>query len=382
MGGPVLLTAVAGGCAFLAVWGSYRLIRGSFEVRLTLLAFLALATAPEWAIRPQVVSLALLVVMAHLVERNRIEWLPAVCVVWANAHAMVVLGVAMAMACALEAAVWTRRFAGRDTLIALACVAAPVISPLGLQYWPQVLATVSTSRELQLQEYRMPFELAAIPFWVALAALAILAARRRHQLQDLHRQDRILLIAAAILGLAALTAARNIAFFAVVAAPAVSRIWVLSGPRRHRVRSAGPVGYGLVAVATVAAFAFAVAKWQNDGSALGWRPISEAAVAAVRACPDPMFNDLEDGGYLMWELPGKKVFVDSRVEAYPAAFLRRSREADLFGKYEDLFRDYRIACAVVKTESPLAAALRTRGMLIAYSDASRTVFLARSEGRR
>ena len=102
LGGPVLLTVVAGACTFTAVWGSWRLTRGTWEGRLTLLLFLLAATAPEWAVRPQVISLLLLVVSAHLLVRDRGSWLPLVCVVWANAHPQVIFGVLIAGSAALE----------------------------------------------------------------------------------------------------------------------------------------------------------------------------------------------------------------------------------------------------------------------------------------
>jgi hypothetical protein len=377
-GGKALLTIFAGSCAFLAVLGSWRLVRGPLEMRLVLLAFLAFATAPEWAVRPQVVSLALLVVMARLIDRDRIPWLPAICLIWANAHAMVVFGVVMAGACALEAVVWSRRFAVRDGVVACACIAVPTISPLGLQYWPRMLATVATSRNLQLQEYRMPLELDAIAFWAALAALTFLIVRHRRELPDHDRRDRILLVAAIILAIGAITAARNIAFFSVIAAPVLSRLWNLPNPPRRRIRSAGSVGYGLVTLTVVAAMAFVIARWQDGGRALGWRPIAASAIAAIRQCPDPTFNHFEDGGYLMWAIPERKIFIDSRIEAYPPTLLRRSRTADLFGDYRDLFRDFRIACALVRTGSPLDARLRADGMPTMYSDSSRKVFLTGS----
>ena len=53
-GGPLLLTFFAGACAFVAVYGSWRLMRGSWEARLVVLLFLMIGTAPEWAVRPQV----------------------------------------------------------------------------------------------------------------------------------------------------------------------------------------------------------------------------------------------------------------------------------------------------------------------------------------
>ncbi|KKT82190.1 MAG: hypothetical protein A3B99_03630 [Candidatus Yanofskybacteria bacterium RIFCSPHIGHO2_02_FULL_44_12b] len=36
----------------------------------------------------------------------------------------------------------------------------------------------------------------------------------------------------------------------------------------------------------------------------------------------PMFNNYNIGGFLIWQLPGEKVFIDSRPEAYPADFIR------------------------------------------------------------
>lgn len=375
VGGPFGLTAFAGACALLAAIGSYRLMRGALEVRIALLAYLAVITAPEWAIRPQVVSLAFLVLTAHLIERERMAWLPVVCLIWANSHAMVIFGVAMAGACALEAAVWSRRFLVRDGLVASLCFAVPSLSPLGLSYWPQVLATVSTSRALQIDEYRMPLGANTVPFWIALAALAWLAIRRWRRLADHPRADRILLVTAAILGIAAVTAERNVAFFSVIAAPVLSRLWVVPGRARPRVRSAGAAGYGLVAAVSAAAMIYVAAKWQEGGT--GWRPVSDGAIAAVRACPDPIFNLFKDGGYLMWTVPEKKVFIDNRIEAYPAALFGRSRAADLFGEYHDLFRDYAVACALVETGSPLDTNLRMGNARIVYTDALRTVFLTR-----
>ena len=376
LGGPFLLTVTAGGCAFLAVWLSYRLVRGPLEVRIGLLAFLATATVAEWAVRPQVISLLFIVVSAHLIDRGRIMWLPAVCVVWVNAHAMVVFGVAMAVACALEAGLWSRRFLRRDLLVVAACLVAPTLSPLGRNYWPYVLATVNTSRELGLQEYRPSFDAGTIPFWVAVAAFIVLIARRRRELSAYPRGDRVLLISAAILAAAGATAVRNIAFFAVIAAPVLSRLWVRGHPT-ERLRPVNRVASVFVAVAAAAAAAGVAAKWQNPGG-LGWEPLSPRAVAAIRTCPDPMFNQFEDGGYLMWAIPEKKVFIDSRVDAYPLDLLRRSRAADLFGDYRRLFQDYRIACAVVRTGSPLDANLRKDGAQAGYTDSSRTVFIARS----
>jgi hypothetical protein len=378
LGGPFLLAAFAGACAVTAIAGSWRLMRGPWELRVGLLAWLVVATAAEWAIRPQVISLVLLVLMAHLIARDRLGWLPVVCVVWANAHGLVIFGVAMSAAVLLESLIWSRPEVKRTMAVAAACAVAPMLSPLGWRYWPQVLTTVSISRELGIEEYQMPLRLADVQFWAGLGAGILLAIMQRHKLRELGRADRVLLIGGAILSVAAISAARNVAFFAVVAAPAFSRLWpaqsLSAKSRRLRPLGAAAVAMCLMAVA-IGGVAIAL-RWRNSGADIGWQPMSSGAVEAVRRCPDPLFNHLMDGGFLMWKLPDRRVFVDSRMEAYPLGVLRASRQADVYGEYQTAFRDYRINCALVATASPLYAQLsRDRSMTATYSDSTRAVFV-------
>lgn len=377
LGGAFLLTVFAGACALAAVAGSWSLVRGAWEVRVALLAWLAIATAPEWAIRPQVISLALIVLMTHLVVRGRLHWLPLVCVVWSNFHAMVIFGVGIAGAVAVEALVWSRADAKRALTIAAAAVAAPMISPIGWNYWPQSLTTISVSQELQLQEYRMSLDAASLPFWLAAAALVVLTVLHRAALREWSRADRILLISALGLAVAAATATRNVAFFAVVAAPVLSRFPLVRQQAGAR-RPARAGAYAVAVVVLLAAAAAVAVQWRVGRARLGWDVMSAETIATVRRCPDPLFNTLSDGGYLMWALPERRIFVDSRMQAYPADLLRRSRAADLFGEYRDLFRDYGIRCAVVAAGSPMHDRLvADHSMELLHTDVSHSVFARR-----
>lgn len=374
-GGPLLLTVFAGACGFIAVYGSWRLIRGPWEARLVLLLFLMIATAPEWAVRPQVISLALMVLASYLVVHDRTAWLPLLCVVWANAHPQVVFGVLLAGAVALEAIVWSRARAVRDVLIAVACAAAVMVSPGGWYYWTEAVNTVSISRALELHEYRAPLDAASIPFWIAAVTLVVMTWARRDTLRDWSRADRALLIAALLLAAASVGASRNVAFFAVIAAPVLSRLCTWQEATRRTLRPVGRFAYVMIALAVVVAVLVVRARWQDGGERLGWQPLSPSLIEAVRRCPDRLFNQLEDGGYLMWALPSRPIFVDSRMNAYPIDLLKQSREADLHGEYLNVFRQYGIRCAVVATDSPLAHRLENdRAMLRTYADDQRIVF--------
>jgi hypothetical protein len=377
LGGPILLTLVAGGCAYAAVYGSWRLARGSVDVRTTLLVFLIVATAPEWSIRPQVISLALLVLSAHLIDRDRAAWLPVVCVFWANAHALVLFGVVMAGASAADALLWSRARVRRDLLVLGLCVLSPTLSPLGWNYWPQILGTVAASQTLRLQEYRTPLELTDLPFWIMVVALGVMTVIRRRDLGALRRGERVDLVAAGVLAVAAVSAARNVAFFAVVAAPALAALLRVgtATPRERPARAAPWPAYAVLSLIVLGGAVFAVGRWQAGGVRLGWRPMSPGAVEAVRNCPGPLFNAMVDGGFLMWALDSRPVFVDSRMEAYPLDFLQRVRRAEIEGDYADLFREHDISCAIVPTGTVLHRRLAgDASMTEVFGDAGRVVF--------
>ena len=379
LGGRLLLTVFAGACALAAVAGSWRLVRGSWELRAVLLAWLAIVTAPTWAVRPQVISLALLVLVLHLIARNRFAWLPLVCVVWANAHGLVIFGVAMSGAVLLEALLWSRHRIKPAAMIAAACAIAPMVSPIGWNYWPQVLSTISLARELQIQEYQTPLRLIDLPFWAGLGTLIVTTIVRRRWLTTLERSDRVLLLGALVLAAAAVTTARNVAFFAVAAAPALSLVWphrAAVAPTRREFRPLRAPGWALCLLVAAGSALLVGDRWREPGLRLGWEPVSKEALAALRHCPDPLFNEMRDGGYLIWALGERRVFVDGRMEAYPAEVLRASREADLFGEYEDTFRSYGINCAIVATGDPLYARLeRDSSLTKTFTDPGRSVFV-------
>ena len=356
-GGPILVTLLTGAAAFAAVVWSWRLVRGPLELRLAMLLSLAFLTPPEWAVRPQALSLLLFMVAVHLVLRNRIGWLPPLIAVWANAHGVVLFGVIVAGVNAVDAVIWARVGRGRALAIALLCAAAPMASPLGWHYWPRVVQTVSEARGLGIHEYRSAFELAAWPFWVILLALAASVIARGGRLRDRAHDDRLLVLTAAVLGVASITSIRNAPFFILVAAPALSRL-LDRPPRRTQPRAAGAPTAAMVAIAAIVATTSVVYRWRDHGAHLGWQPVSPLVADAIRRCPGPIFNTYAEGGALIWFVPEQPVFVDGRVEVYPLPLLARSRRADLTGEYQELFDDYSLRCAVVPTGSPMDNALR------------------------
>jgi hypothetical protein len=373
LGGPFLLTIVCGSCALIAVLASWRLTRGASEVRLVLLLSLLILTPSEWAVRPQALSLALLMLAMWLVLRDRILWLPLLMIAWANAHGVVLFGVVVAGVNACEALIWSQRRL-RALVVAALCAAAPMLSPLGWHYWPRVSQTISEARVLGIHEYRSAFvDASSIPFWVAFVALVVAAALQLRTLNEWKRSDRLLVLASGVIGVAAILSIRNAPSFILLAAPAISRLVHLRGARRRRPLQRG--GYAIVAVAAAITIGVIGFRWRDAGASLGWRPISPEAMHAMRNCPGPIYNEYADGGTLIWFLPEHRVFVDGRLEAYPPDFLLRVKDADLSGRYREMFDQYAIRCAVTHTGSVLAQSLQDDSdMSLRFSDGDWSVF--------
>jgi hypothetical protein len=371
-GGMPLL--VAGGAAIVvgAFALAYRLTVGSVPQRfwLTMLA-LPLASC-VWALRPQIVSLLLLTVLLTLLSRERTRLLPLLFVVWANAHGAVALGGLLLGVAAVVAVLRARGGDARDrrralvlALLVPTCAAATALTPLGPGLWWFIRESMERSRQNRITEWLPTYPTGAveIAFWVLAAAFLVLLWRRRRRLVAASWADQVVVAAAVALLPLAFTAVRNIPPFLLVALPAASR---LLGPG-FTLRAARParasVDHPRVNLAILVAFALLAtglvgAAWASSYPRLGWRPVPPGALAAVRACSGPLFNRYNDGGYLIWFVPERRVFLDSRQDPYPVPFLQEAVRADQGGPYRPLFERYGIRCAILPAASKLLERLR------------------------
>ena len=223
-----------------------------------------------------------------------------------------------------------------------------------------------------------------LPFWLMSAALVVLVMSRPSKVVGAHqvRQPQkagygghdegesgrvngqtIVIGALALLPLA-LTSSRNVPAFLLLAAPAlaslVERRFPSPAPRRERRER--PIVNLCVLTAAGVTFATIIAYgWSLQIPRLQWRPLPDGTISAVRACPGRLYNNYDDGGYLIWFVRERKVFVDNRLDPYPAALVDAHIDAELSGNYQALFERYQIQCALTRTGSPLAERLTSDG---------------------
>jgi hypothetical protein len=132
----------------------------------------------------------------------------------------------------------------------------------------------------------------------------------------------------------------------------------------------------LLAAAAAAGLALVLRAWTAPLDALGWRPMRPAIAAALRTCPAPLYNHYDHGGYVLWLVPEVPVYVDSRWDAYPEAFVLAHLREEAEGVDGEVLRARGLGCALVRPWSPTLPRLRAAGWRELAADESWRVLAA------
>jgi hypothetical protein len=387
LGGLRLLTACAAAlvmATWLIVW---RLAPSDPTRRLIIVALAVIPSAMAWSLRPQLFTLFLVAFTAHLLNERRYWGLPVLFVVWANLHGGVVLGIVLLMAAIAHNSLETRRFPTTLVTTSALCIVATALTPLGFSLWTEIPASLARLRQYQVLEWRAPSvrDVSLLPFWVMAGTLVLLALRRPFHPKSRTALDhegeprtgRWLVVGALTLLPFAVTSSRNVPAFLLIAVPALLLLFEsrFPSPSRRSDRRERPIlNVGMLAIAVMASATVVASAWTIQSPRLQWRPMPVETIAAVRACPGRLYNNYDDGGYLIWFVPERTVFLDSRQDPYPPALVQAHIRAELSGEYRALFDRYEIQCALTRTDSPLAARLATDGWRAIHADATWQVF--------
>jgi hypothetical protein len=366
----VLRALLVAGAAFFVT----RVVRRSgapLVVVLPLVIAVLAVSAPTWTDRPQLWTLLLMPLLLDLLLAARaggLGWLvavPPLFFVWTDLHGGFTLGLALVGAFTVEAVV-------RRRLRAWPFVLALVIAALATLANPSPFDAGTTAREDLLApprfitEFLPPDVLAPAG---AIFAFLVLAAIGTALVVGGDVLDGLLLGPLLWLGL---SAQRHTVFFAIVAAAFVAR-----GLRRVRPRPGptlpGWAGGAFAAVLCIAALAASFgAPGQPDE-----RAYPAAALSLLRAGEGRLLNEYDWGGYLIWNLPERPVFVDGRYVPYLGGVLGDFRDAvGLAPDWRSVLRGYDVREALLRPSRPLAVALAEDGWSVVAST-DRWIYLRR-----
>jgi len=368
---------VLGGWAGIALLRAMLIAVGAFFItRVALraapapfaLAITALALALSeitWTDRPQLFTFALFpllleLLMAARAGRTRLLLVvPPLILLWTNLHGGYALGLALVAIFAAEA-VLVRRNAMPFAAAAVLALAASFIDPgsLGLG----AAAAHATSPPRFIVEEAPPDVLRPAGFVFAvfgLATLGLALARGGTLL------DALLLVPLFWLGL---SAQRHMPYFALAATPyiagGVSELWWRWRPAS---RFALPrpvvvgVGAGLVAMvaASIATAPFAPIETQYP----------TAARAKLAGTSGNLLNEYDWGGYLIWRVPERPVFIDGRLFLFLPDVLTDYEEMVFVRPgWRDQLERHAVAQVLLRPDRPLVGALRDLGWTVVSED--------------
>ena len=351
--------------AFFITRVALRSAPAPFAVAVTAIA-LALSEI-TWTDRPQLFTFALFPLVLDLLfaaraGRTRLLFVvPPLILVWTNLHGGYALGLALVAIFAAEA-VLTRRNAMPFAAAALLGLAASFIDPgsLGLG----AAAAHATSPPRFIVEEAPPDVLRPAGFVFALFGLATLALALARGGTLL---DALLLVPLFWLGL---SAQRHMPYFALAATPYLAagfaELWWRWRPTsRFVLPRPGIVGVG-AGLAAMVAVSVATAPFAPNET-----PYPTAARATLAGTSGNLLNEYDWGGYLIWRVPERPVFIDGRLFLFLPDVLTEYEEMVFMrpGWREQLDR-HAIAQVLLRPDRPLAVALREAGWTVVAEDAT------------
>jgi len=378
-----LLSAAAVTLTYVILYRLLRRLGANEFVATPLVLWASVIAMPGIGVRPRELTqlfLAFFLSRLFLYRRGRIRrlWsLPPLIALWVNLHGQFIFGLGLLGLFLLGGVVDWIRGGGKAprhlAAMALAAVPAACLNPDGpamlrypIDYYLQgsnpsfVLVT-----EFQSPDFHQPLYLA---FAAGLLLLAVLP-------RPLDRRAVVESLLVIVFTLQALVSVRQIAAYALVASPILALRLTdrfalareLPPPSLPRPLAAlnWLLLLGIVAGGAIYVSQPAVA----DRLQLGREPLATALpVAGARfieeqGLPDPVFNDQNWGGYLIYRwYPRRRVFIDGRIDMYGPAIARDYLDVvSLKPDWREVLDRYGVRTILIQKGSPLSTMLAADG---------------------
>ncbi|MBA7524334.1 Photosystem I assembly protein Ycf3 [subsurface metagenome] len=393
--------------------------------------FLAiLVTSERFMVRPEILTLLftsiyLLMLHQYKYEGLKFIWLlPVLQILWTNTQGLFIIGPVLIFAYVVgeyiankipllrrwrcESTVEGKRFHTLLT-IALLTVLACFINPYGFRgaVFPLVLFTrIGTSTNVYAQtiiEFRKTLSIHPVPFSIYFYKILVVGSLISFILNVKRTDLSRLLVYIGFLYLS-LLARRNIALFALVAAPAmVCNVNSFLDSQKGVIVQKSKLIKNSQAI--VCLFMSLLMLWLITGVSSGrfyrttripkefgfgisgmFYPAGGCDFVLENPISGNIFNDMAIGGYLIWRLyPQKKIFIDGRLEVYSkdfyASYLSFFQNYDFWKRTMD---DYQVNCIILGhvvpgTQSLIQMLSQDNRWKIAYFDLTSIVFLKNTE---
>jgi len=395
--GMSLLTSVlaVGGMFFL-----YRAGRGTIYMQAFVLIFGAATAATFWSPRPQMFSFFFSTIFIFILfdykrnGRDRLLWLIPLMWLWGNSHGGFAIGFIFLGAFIVGEFINNILNTGDSrmpmqgirklVLVTIGALLVLMVNPIGLEIYKVPLETFGI-QELRryIQEWQSP-DFNQRFTWGFVILLAIVIGAVWSSRRKFDWTDWFLVCGTTFM---ALMAGRNLSVFAVAVVPIAtyhldnvltSNGWVIQHkefeiPRRARLNLILIVLVIFGALANILVVADQETVYEGQSMTL---PIDAVAYLNDSDISGNMFNSYNWGGYLMFNAPQHKVYIDGRTDLYLEFLNDYFSVAIGSEEWRDEFEQWDIQFAVIETNSGLAEELSLAdGWRTEYQDDLASIFV-------
>src|SRR6185369_4357098 len=273
-------------------------------------------------VRPQAMSWLLFALLLWVVRQERhflrFRWgLPFLFLAWVNMHGSFALGI-VTLILAGAYWYWKKKVSMKSVIFLLGlCLAATGMTPYGFRMWWEVWMQMSDgSLHFAIQEWLPAIFSMDLALWLFVALSIILVAKNLSKFSLLDRVMYFVLLASGT------SSIRQMPLWLILALPmtgeAIGYFFdqikkIPEGERRFRI-----MGRAL----TVLVFLFCLPAFWGTISGFGevngasMYPDKAVNYLATHRFNGEVFSPYGWGGYLIWKLPEKKVFIDGRMPSW------------------------------------------------------------------
>ncbi|MFA6981453.1 MAG: hypothetical protein WC243_00270 [Patescibacteria group bacterium] len=386
--GMGLLTSVIGGICLIFLIKVAKLSR--FETFFYCLSLAVMGGSFLLTVRPMFFS-TLFLMLVFVILNYKPKWekfLPLIFMVWANTHADFTLGLFMYGLFSIQRIIEKFRkerisfkWLASTCLLPLTSVFATLINPYGIDLWKTLLKETHPAQFNWIREW-LPIETSInssifVPFIISSGTFFVYLSQKR----DLSKLW--IYIASTVFILLSIRSAYFIRHTMLITNLFALAIWDESynkviefiGPDgRKKLVQAGKLIGVVVSVCLLVHFARNVYLSSSTRSWSIKASYPYEAVQFIKSSPPEgnMFNNYAWGGYLIWQLPEYKTFIDGRMASWEKDGKRMlTIYKDIFDKPESNYdrpEFAEVAWVVVPTKSKLAGYLKEKGWQIRYED--------------
>lgn len=358
----VLVAIAAFFLARLSRRGGAPLVAALLVVTLALVA-----SKTRWTDRPAIFTFVLFPVVLDLLYSARagsaraLVAIPPLILLWANLHGGYAIGIALVLAFTAEALSSRRPMFGAFGLTLLASVALSFLDPETFGAGGAAAHALAPPRFISEEappDVLEPSGLVFAGFLLATLGVALFAGGGLLEL----------LLFVPLLWLA-LSAQRHLVFFVFATTPFVAaggaRAFARMRPRS--LQEARPLPQRVLPAPAVALLglllcAGALASAIGAPTEPDERAYPTGAIDALRTGSGTLLNEYDWGGYLIFRVPERRVFVDGRLFPFYPDVLRDYRDAvDLRPEWKNVLARYDVREVLLRPTKALAVALREDG---------------------